>query len=488
MASVIGIHTVKGLDDISVDTGSDFLSNGHTPYYDVKEDSLRRHPLGVKPSGNALTADQDLSLSMGILGRIPDSLLLLLLEFLDQDALLALSHTCKGLFAFATHDQLWRELVLRDCGEGFSWRGNWRSSMLKRSLLPKIDCRHLYSDALYRPFHCTHVSLAPFFNNIPKGNHIARLLDLTVDEFGASWSGRPFILTEPVKKWRVFPEWDRQNLLDRYGDVKFRAEAVDWTLHDYVSYMDNNQDESPLYLFDRAFAEKMKLQIGDDGAYQPPACFAEDLFTLLGEHRPDHRWLIIGPERSGSTFHKDPNATSAWNAVIRGSKYWIMFPNSLTPPGVYVSDDQSEVTSPLSIAEWLITFHAEARKIPGCIEGICGPGEVLHVPSGWWHLVVNLEPAIAITQNFVPRSHLSSAINFLKNKPNQVSGFRETVTDPYALFMGKLKDAHHDLYEDAQNKGSSKRKWGDVVAVEDNEGADRAGFSFGFAADSEEED
>ncbi|KAK5104924.1 hypothetical protein LTS08_001195 [Lithohypha guttulata] len=293
---------------------------------------------------------------------------------------------------------------------------------------------------------------------------------------------------EPVKKWRVFPEWDRQNLLDRYGDVKFRAEAVDWTLHDYVNYMDNNQDESPLYLFDRAFAEKMKLQIGDDGAYQPPACFAEDLFTLLGEHRPDHRWLIIGPERSGSTFHKDPNATSAWNAVIRGSKYWIMFPNSLTPPGVYVSDDQSEVTSPLSIAEWLITFHAEARKIPGCIEGICGPGEVLHVPSGWWHLVVNLEPAIAITQNFVPRSHLSSAINFLKNKPNQVSGFRETVTDPYALFMGRLKDAHPDLYEDAQNKGSSKRKWGDVVAVEDNDGADRAGFSFGFAADSEEED
>lgn len=47
-----------------------------------------------------------------------------------------------------------------------------------------------------------------------------------------------------------------------------------------------------------------------------------------------------------------------------------------------MSDDQSEVTSPLSIAEWLFSFHAEARKTKGCIEGICNEGEVLHVPSG----------------------------------------------------------------------------------------------------------
>ena len=449
---------------------------------------LLRHPLGVRPSGNALTCDQNLQDAMGSWNRLPDATILLLLEWLDAKSLADLGNTCRAFFAYSTYDQLWRDLALVDLPSDFDWRGSWRASLRKLSSprLPIVDCRNLFSDALHRPFVCSQINLTPYTSDIPHSNAIPRLRYLSSADFDASWSNRPFLLTEPVKKWKVFDQWRQDVLLDLHGKTVFRAESVDWPLNAYVEYMKNTNDESPLYLFDRSFAEKMNLEVGEAGDYVTPNCFKEDLFTVLGEQRPDHRWLIIGPERSGSTFHKDPNSTSAWNAVVRGSKYWIMFPAFSIPPGVHMSEDQSEVTSPLSIAEWLLTFHEEARRTPGCLEGVCGEGEVVHVPSGWWHLVVNLEPAIAITQNFVPRSHLDSVIRFLRDKVDQVSGFKAGVDNPFELFRARLKDSYPEIVIDEDPANSKKRKWEDVVGKEEDVEVG-GGFSFGFGDDLDDE-
>ncbi|KAK4565539.1 hypothetical protein LTR86_004156 [Recurvomyces mirabilis] len=467
---------------------------------------VRKHPLRVRPSGNALTSSENQKRACGYFSSLPDELLMQLLESLFAVDLLRVGSTCRALHAFTRNEELWRALFVESCPTSFSWRGTWRSTYLNQDISrePKVNCSHLFSDVLHRPYFCAHVPLCPFAENIPRQNQIARLDDLSAEDFAETWVNKPFILTSPVKHWPVYKTWSTSHLLEKYSHIPFRAESVDWPLHTYLSYLSNSHDESPLYLFDRSFAEKMSLTVSthsdEPGAdYWPPTCFGIDLFTLLGPQRPDHRWLIVGPERSGSTFHKDPNATSAWNAVLKGSKYWILFPSSPTlppPPGVFVSEDQSEVTSPLSIAEWLLGFHAEARMTAGCIEGICGEGEVLHVPSGWYHLVLNLEPSIAITQNFVPSQRVGAVLQFLRDQKKSVSGFGNDVRDPYALFVERLREYDEGVLEEGlrelERLGKGKRgKWEQltkaVVRDEADEENGGGGFSFGFG-DGDDED
>jgi hypothetical protein len=68
------------------------------------------------------------------------------------------------------------------------------------------------------------------------------------------------------------------------------------------------------------------LQFGESAPallddYSVPYLFQEDFFYVLDyDQRPAFRWLIIGPERSGASWHVDPGLTSAWNTLLCGRK------------------------------------------------------------------------------------------------------------------------------------------------------------------------
>ncbi|KAI8852231.1 hypothetical protein BC829DRAFT_385472 [Chytridium lagenaria] len=388
--------------------------------------SLRPHPYGVQPMGNMLyNLGQEGNIrpaGLGYLSFLEDEMIIshLLSDStrLSHRDICRLSQASKAMYVLACFDDIWRARTIeafggRFCEEfGESWRDTFRRTACQTgysgskprdikslpALMP-LRVKGFYSDYLFSSWRCASIPLDKLCRT-----HVADTIDrrsgLSVEEF-----------IECMKKWPAFGKWSLNHLV--------KVCAVDLPLKSYASYSTKcgvdgaSFEESPLYMFDRDFGSR-----------------TEDLFNVFGEKRPDYRWLILGPPRSGSTFHLDPNQTSAWNAVLSGSKKWILFPPEVVPPGVFPSEDGSEVTSPVSLAEWFLNHYDEMKHLPvKPIECICRAGEIIFVPRGWWHAVMNLEETIAITQNFVSRQNLSHVLRFMATKPDQISGFRENCAD-----------------------------------------------------------
>jgi histone arginine demethylase JMJD6 len=218
---------------------------------------------------------------------------------------------------------------------------------------------------------------------------------------------KPCVISGLMDKWPAMQVWNKEVLLKSHRSALFKVgesdtgKSVRIKLKHFYRYVDGEgrRDDSPLYIFDDQF----KLKDGSRslfGDYEVPGYFRDDLFELISDRRrPPYRWVVIGPERSGTGLHVDPLGTSAWNAVVSGSKRWVLFPPRVS---------KSLLVRP-GCSEGIAWFHnVWARMTPdrkrelGAIEFVQRAGEVVYVPGGWFHAVINLELTTAVTHNFAP--------------------------------------------------------------------------------------
>lgn len=259
--------------------------------------------------------------------------------------------------------------------------------------------------------------------------------DLSVEEFREQYEkpNIPVIILGLMDNWPAMKLWRLERFVEAYGEVPLKvngrsSKGTRFRLKtfDFLAYADGWNGEKPLYVFDK----KVTCQITPElqSHYTIPPYFREDVFSLMNEEeRPDYRWLLLGPNGSGSPFHQDPHMTSAWNAVIEGVKRVSFYPPVYIPPGIdedlihsdfYAGDDTMEWyknTLPklihkgkgndlggyLSDAEARNKLKKRYRKDHDRppIECLVHPGECLFIPSGWWHQVQNIGHCIAVTQN-----------------------------------------------------------------------------------------
>jgi hypothetical protein len=346
---------------------------------------------------------------------------------------------------------LWKPHCIDEFKGDFKFQGTWKKTYswkkFSHSLcdsVPPINARGLFSDRLYQAWYCAQID--PWI--WCKKDNVERRNNLSIEEFKNLYEtpNKPVVITDIVTNWKSY-SWTREKLIDKYGQIQFRTdfEFTDMKLVDYLLYCEKVIEERPVYLFDNSFAERAPEMLTE---FEVPKYFKEDFFDLLNDHpkdRPSFRWLLVGPTRAGATFHKDPNFTSAWHGLILGKKKWILYPPDFTPLGVFPSEDGQQVTTPDTMVQWFMDFYPLKTPVTP-IECVLNAGELMFIPSGWWHSVVNLEESVAITQNFVSRSNLKNVYDFLKTKKNK---------SLHTLFASKLEENFPDLHAELSQKSNT---------------------------------
>jgi hypothetical protein len=79
-----------------------------------------------------------------------------------------------------------------------------------------------------------------------------------------------------------------------------------------------------------------------------------------------------------------------------------LYPPSAAPPGInYVKGKNSVSYNSPKPFRWYIETYPFLTQEERPIELIQEPGEIIFVPAGWWHTVLNVTDTVAVTQVFL---------------------------------------------------------------------------------------
>eukprot|EP00013_Stygamoeba_regulata_P012155 CAMPEP_0177676296 /NCGR_PEP_ID=MMETSP0447-20121125/27709_1 /TAXON_ID=0 /ORGANISM="Stygamoeba regulata, Strain BSH-02190019" /LENGTH=500 /DNA_ID=CAMNT_0019184841 /DNA_START=262 /DNA_END=1761 /DNA_ORIENTATION=+ len=370
---------------------------------------------------------------LGTLNQFHDGMILHILSMLDAESLCNFALASRACYILHTDMELWRVIAVNRYADNTQFKRDWKQTALlpndfsqplpQETLLDTFldpsSPRHVtgfYATLIHRRYYRSQRNLKGWDLLDKEGVPRVHAAQLSVDEFNKNFEQKhlPVVICGGTKTW-AWNNWDFEAFKSQYGDKLFKMsqyhvrtrKRVRMKFSNYMKYMEEQRDHDPLYLFDKGFVKRHPEM---RSMYEVPPYFQDDLLNYLDDDiRPVHRWILIGPRRSGSKFHVDPIGSSAWNALVYGKKRWALYPPGVAPLGTKPVWRDEEFESDVESLQWYLEVYPHLKDEDKPLEFIQHPGDIVFVPGGWWHAVLNITDTVSVTQNFISPSLLPAA-------------------------------------------------------------------------------
>lgn len=181
----------------------------------------------------------------------------------------------------------------------------------------------------------------------------------------------------------------------------------------------------------------------------PPVIHAVDAkehergFSGLSDHGPS---LFVGPSSSSSPLKVDSYGSQFWMLHLEGRKRWILF-DPIDRDLVMTNNSDLLRRLHFDTSAVCPDFEALGLRKPAWV-GVLEPGDLIFVPAGTPHQVLNVDDTLALSMNYIDGSNVDQAI--------ELFAASDSFTGPSMSTM--LKQLRSESKRDGSSRGPQRRR------------------------------
>lgn len=250
------------------------------------------------------------------------------------------------------------------------------------------------------------------------------------------FANKPVIVTDVMREWKALSRWTPEFFQKEFGDMKITFDddlrrgvgyqngdgAIEYQMKQFIDLVLKSSDENPAPYFRNRILYDLFPSLKEDIEPFPGYCrpnWLGDSYMVKRVRDVLNRGaaieLYIGGK--GGTFpvlHYDGAGTHAFLMQIYGRKQYVLYrPNQ--EPFLYASPERKNLSLVNSIEKPdLERFPLFAKAVPTTC--VLEPGELLFVPSHWWHTARMLTSSITVSANVLNQSNWHELVNFVAHR------------------------------------------------------------------------